>query len=304
MNIIKPPIINLTLLRRANSTGVHLFDDTIKVINGLLTRAGFKCHLSNNQIYPEALNIVVGAGMPGSPSIAELRQFSSPRNTIIFNTEQLGSNSVLITKEYLKLLCDYVVWDYCNENIQALKSLTKTDICCHEFPIVPDNSLGISLDDIPRPRHFDYDFAFYGAIDVPRRQAILQHLHQNGLKIKLIHGAFGHTLSLQLLDCKAVLNLHAYETGLFEIGRCLRPMAIGIPVVSEDSIFPHQVDWSTSGIIFDHKDNLLATCQSLISDSRMQQQSQRQMLSFVNHSRWPLVAAEIFNESLNDLQQR
>ena len=298
------PSLNIAFLKRTANNTQSVFDDSVGAIQGMLERAGFPAHVSYNTIVPEAVNIVVGAGMPGTPSLAELRRFTRPNNTIIFNTEQLGSDSILITEEYLRLLADYVVWDYCQDNIETLRQRMGENVTCHEFPIVPPPNFASLPQPLPVPRRFQFDFAFYGAVDVPRRAAILQHLHQHGLRIKLIAGAFGQDLAMQLLDCKAVLNLHAYETGLFEIGRCLRPMALGLPILSETSRFPACVDWANSGIVFAPTEHLLPYAQALVNHVPMQQTACRRMQHFVADVRWPRLAKDILHSTLRQLQQR
>lgn len=294
--------INLAFLRRTNDNRPHLLDDIVTSVLEILQRIGTTVAVSFNKIAPDALNIVVGAGMPGTPSLSELRSFTRPDNTIIFNTEQLGSNSVLITEEYLQLLADYVVWDYCQDNIEVLRQRVGTRLRCHEFPILPPESFGLQLSQLAQNQRYDFDVAFYGAIDVPRRRDALRVLHHSGLSVKLIQGAFGDGLSRQLQNCRLVINLHAYETGLLEIGRCLRPMAMGIPIVSETSRFPVCVDWENSGIVFSPLSDLPDHCRALTRDVRLQQQAQRKMLHFMYSAKWPTLARQILEKSLSQLQ--
>lgn len=294
--------INLTLLRRTSNNGPHLFDDTVSAIQGILQKAGVPVIVSNNMLAPGGLNIIVGAGIPGTPPIEELRKYIRPDNTIIFNTEQINSDSVLITEEYLQLLSEYAVWDYCSDNIDALRQRKPSAFRCHEFPIVPTSAFSMLPQRLPILRSFNYDFAFYGAINVPRRIAILQKFHQNGFRVKLISGAFGNDLVNQLLDCKAVLNLHAYETGLFEIGRCLRPMALNIPILSETSRFPACVDWAHSGVVFAHTEDFLVQAQMLVNDISTQQSALRRMQRFIADRRWSDLARDILYATMRHLQ--
>lgn len=295
------PPIHLAFLKRVADDSPHLFDDTVFALVHLLRRAGVEVHIGYNRIVPDALNLVVGAGMPGTPTLAELRQFARPDNTIIFNTEQLGSSSNLITPEYIRLLQDYVVWDYCQDNINALQRRSPDGVRCHEFPIVPPMEYGVALRELPTDRQFNFDLAFYGAVDIPRRITILQQLHQSGLRVKIISGAFGQALAGQLLDCKAVLNLHAYDTGLFEISRCLRPIAMSIPIISETSLFPASVDWASSGIAFVPTAELHACCQTMVTDIRRQQEAQRRMRYFMHSIRWPELVLKVLADTVQQL---
>ncbi|MRW93644.1 hypothetical protein GJ699_26985 [Duganella sp. FT80W] len=116
------PIINLVLLKRFVTNEPSVFDDTVYSVRYHLQQAGFEVLVSCNVIAPDALNIIWGVGTWGSPTLEQMRQLAKPEYSIIFNMEQLGSDSALVTDEYLQFLSEYRVFDYNQHNIDALQA--------------------------------------------------------------------------------------------------------------------------------------------------------------------------------------
>jgi hypothetical protein len=161
--------------------------------------------------------------------------------------EQLGSESTLVTSEYLNFISKYIILDYNQHNLDILNTINKCE--GYEFPIVPSKKFLFDYQyshSIPK----QYDLAFYGILN-KRREELIRKLTDHGVSIKIIAGKYGAELSSALLDCKFVLNLHYFESAIFEVARCLRPMAMGMPIISEASIMPKITDWSQSGILFE-----------------------------------------------------
>jgi len=238
--------VNLVMVNRFHGRSIWTFEDTMLALAGLLQQAGYETRITANLIVPGAINILFGVGSVFSHSYEEVRQFASPEHTIIFNGEQVESTSGLITSEYLDFLSNYVVVDWCQPNVDAILRRAPSCPGAFELPLFPAPGLAPVA---PRDWIMKFDLAFYGAV-VPRRRAMLDALEAEGISIKYIENVYGPNLSEHLLDCRYVLNLHAYETDLLEINRCLRPMSMGIPVISEASTLPASGDWDDSGIQF------------------------------------------------------
>ena len=62
------------------------------------------------------------------------------------------------------------------------------------------------------------DVLFYGSLN-PRRQAILEELQRRGLKVTTLTGCYGEARDRYIARSKVVLNLHFYESKVFEIVR-------------------------------------------------------------------------------------
>lgn len=233
-----------------------VFDDSILSVAHLVRLCGATPIIRRNSIDPGSLNIVWGAGTHYSPPLDVLLQLCSKSNTIIFNMEQISSDSPLVTQEYIQFLANFRVFDYNIHNIRTLRKSYPL-INAEEFPLLPTPVFCTDHGSVSMERN--YDFAFYGAMN-ERRQYLLKKMQAIGLQIKLIAGIYGPNLSRELAECHAVLNIHAYETSIFETARALRPVAMGIPIVSEVSLMPQIIDWAHAPIRFVQYDDLVEYC--------------------------------------------
>lgn len=249
-------IVNLCTFGHPDRKVSGVFDDTIYSVAHLVRLCGAIPVISRNTIDPGALNILWGAGTHQSPSFASLLEHCNEFNTIIFNMEQINSGSPLVTEEYLHFLSLFRVLDYSFHNILALRK-SYPFIRAEEFPLLP--SPEFSYDHESTKSNFSYHFAFYGAMN-SRRKYVLENIQKHGVRIKIIEGMYGKQLSKELLECHAVLNIHAYEAGIFESARALRPVAMGIPMVSEASHLPQLIDWRSAPIKFVDYDALVSYC--------------------------------------------
>ena len=152
-----------------------------------------------------------------------------PNNSIIFNTEQIGSlnlnkkwiNRIIkLTKRNIEL------WDYSDFNLQFMYNETK--IKGKLFEIGYQQELNrISLSKSP-----DVDVLFYGAIN-ERRKRIIDKLVENKIKVKCLFGVYGENRDKWIANSKLVLNMHMYDSKVFEIIRVFYLMTNSVPVVSE-----------------------------------------------------------------------
>jgi hypothetical protein len=209
--------------------------------------------ISRNSVDPQALNIIWGVGGHHSPALDSILQYCNHKNTIIFNMEQLGSISPLVNDQYLEFLTHFRVLDYSFHNIKELRKRFPF-IDAEEFPILPSSEFSY---DFTRTQPIEqYDYAFFGLIN-ERRANILEQLLSSNVKVKIITNKYGQDLATELLGCKAVLNIHAYDSSIFETSRMLRPIAMGFPVLSEKSLLPQLIDWEKAPIIFSNYNDLV-----------------------------------------------
>lgn len=270
------PTFNLLSLR----VGVEpyedsYFDETMLCVSYALRSAGFKVVQSVNRYVEGAINVIWGAGTHLFPDLSSVRRVAKPSGTVIFNMEQLGGESPLLTSGYFEFLSDYVVWDYNLANLLhvGLRGRSQRGI---EFPVSPCQALaGVELEE---PGDDWFDVVFYGARNA-RRERLIASLVDRGVRVKW-PSAFGRKLVPDLRASTLVLNVHAYSTAIFEMTRVLRPVAMGIPVVSETSVMPEGVDWARSGIVFADYSRLGEACVALLEDSRQQLRMARRSIAF------------------------
>ena len=155
---------------------------------------------------PSSRTIIFGAHLLDAASARAV-----PADAIIFNSEQIDADSPWLSGPYMEVLRTHHVWDYSAENVQRL-----TQRGVHTVQHVP---LGY-LPELSRiaPAAQDIDVLFYGSVN-PRRQFILEALQRRGLKVTALTGCYGEARDQLIARSKVVLNLHYYESKVFEIVR-------------------------------------------------------------------------------------
>jgi protein O-GlcNAc transferase len=155
---------------------------------------------------PSSRTIIFGAHLLDADAVRAV-----PADAIIFNSEQIDADSPWLSGPYMETLRTHQVWDYSAENAQRLAQRG-----VHAVRHVP---LGY-LPELSRiaPAVEDIDVLFYGSLN-PRRQVVLEELQRRGLKVAALTGCYGEARDQFIARSKVVLNLHYYESKVFEIVR-------------------------------------------------------------------------------------
>jgi protein O-GlcNAc transferase len=155
---------------------------------------------------PSSRTIIFGAHLLDVDSVRTV-----PADAIIFNSEQIDADSSWLSGPYMETLRTHQVWDYSAENAQRLAQ--------RGVPAVQHVPLGY-LPELSRiaPAVEDIDVLFYGSVN-PRRQFILEELQRRGLKVTVLTSCYGEARDQFIARAKVVLNLHFYESKVFEIVR-------------------------------------------------------------------------------------
>ena len=170
-----------------------------------LVRAGYRASLEGPVIPGEQV-IVLGAHLVDAAD-----PIPCPTGTIIYNTEQMSDESAWRTSHYLGLLKAYQVWDYSVRNVERLEALGVTRVTHVPVGYVPELARIQSVEE-------DIDVLFYGSLN-ERRQCILDELRQRGLEVVAVFGVYGAERDDLIARAKVVINIHYYESKIFEIVR-------------------------------------------------------------------------------------
>lgn len=290
--------INICIIKQITTSYPSVFEDSANCLSHTLKKIGINNTISQNTIDPGVPNIIFGVGAGNTIPIKKFKEIAKPNKTIVFNMEQIGSTSSFTNDEYLELLSEYITLDYNQENINATLKITRKSTPGFECPLGPNLFLKTNQT-TPKNQGINFDIAFYGAMNEARLRKI-EKLKKLGLKIKIINQAYGEFLSDALIDCKAVLNLHYYETHIFESARALRPTAIGIPIISEPSVLPTTIDWLESGVFFTDED-FYADLMMIIKDNDRLTELSRRSLFFSKNEKWLPTADEIIRRTIIEL---
>ena len=252
-----------------------VFSEVALCLRDAISKAGYKCQYCVNSSGPYEWSIVLGAKEESA-----IFQSLNQERVILFNFEQLQSNSVLVTRNYLDFLLRYPVLDYHSKNIEFLsQGAPALEAGKHfELPIVPSTSLLFSEESKPEKY---VDILFFGSSN-DRRKKIIQELKDRGLRVECVAGAYAQELTPAIKRAKVILHIHFYETALIAPLRFLQPLACQIPILSEQSVATSATDWKQSGIQFVAYEDLVDRSIAFLNDPIGQHQSIELNNEFIN----------------------
>jgi hypothetical protein len=150
---------------------------------------------------------------------------------VFMNTEQLTRKRVL--DNIIKINKDnkpFEIWDYSWKNCEIL---AQNGIIAKHVPL---QSPKWYLEKLKAWRTtISYDVGFSGTL-TSRRLTILNQLKERGLKVNTVC-KWGEERDKELATCRIIINIHAGDDyQIFEVARCEPWLAIGVPVISENSL--------------------------------------------------------------------
>ena len=228
---------------------IHVFDEVALGLYYAFKELDIEATLINGNIspldnYPKP--IILGGNL-----IKFYPDMKFPEGAIIFNMEQLHPQSPWLSKEYIELMQTHEVWDYDSQNIEFLKTLGINAKYCG-IGYVPE------LTKI-KPQKEDIDILFIGSLN-DRRLKILRDLHINtNCVVKALFNAYENARDKYIARAKIILNIHFYETKIFEIVRCSYLLANNKFIISEEIDNKKTMDYFKDGIAFTGYDRLIDT---------------------------------------------
>lgn len=183
---------------------------------------GLDAELKWNTVERGARNILIGIHLWGSEQIPHL-----PSDTILVNTEQLSDVFAHWNANLMQWFgLGFPVWDYSDVNINYLRSAGVTQVKKLEI------GYASALRRIQHQATPDVDVLFYGALN-PRRIAILERLDARGLAVKSLFGMYGSERDAWIGRSKVVLNLHQFDSKIFEVVRVFYLLTNSVAVAAE-----------------------------------------------------------------------
>src|SRR6185437_9199996 len=197
--------------------------------------------------------IVLGAHMLDGAALDSL-----PADAIIYNSEQIDSDSRWLTGPYVAALRTHEVWDYSAENVRRLTTLGVPSVQFVPVGYIPEQVR------IPHPSD-EIDVLFYGSVN-PRRQHILDQLKAQGLNVVVLFGKYGEERDAAIARAKVVLIVHYYESKIFEVVRAAYLLSNRKAVVAEigpDTFVEPDLRGAVRGVPYEH---LVGACVELARD--------------------------------------
>ncbi len=179
--------------------------------------------------------LVTGAPLAGHQCIVFGAQhafrlgITLPADAIIYNMEQVGSG--WFAPQVVAMYNAHAVWEYSMVNATRYGA-----IGLHPpTALVPFGYHSI-LEAFERKPEADRDIdvLHVGSIN-PRREHVLLQLEARGLKVKRLFGVYGPDRDEKMARCKVLLNVHYYDSAIFEQARVCYAVANRVLVASETS---------------------------------------------------------------------
>jgi hypothetical protein len=224
------------------------FQEVAESIHYALLALGYDSVMTTNFDDPTRRYIVFGSNL-----VSMVPGLTLPANAILFNLEQFSPESTWIEPSLLDLFRSYAVWDYSPVNIGLLAEQGITHVRHVPIGYVPE------LTRIPQDVPQDIDVLFYGSYN-DRRRAILVALEERGVNVQTLFAVYGAERDAMIARSRIVLNLHFFESKIFEIVRVSYLLANGRFVVSErGSDAAHEALYE-SALAFSEYEDLVDTC--------------------------------------------
>lgn len=247
-------IYNVCLIQPEHYEHSGALLEIAELIHCSIRQLGHECSLTSNHVPHDRLNIILGCHLLGLEARTQI-----PNNSIIFNTEQLSDE----TAAWTQAICDWgrhcEIWDYSLKNIEFFRQvgLNKTK----HFKIGYQRE----LDRIQRDKERCIDVLFYGSLN-DRRIKILQALEAEKVVVKTLFGVYGAQRDEWIAKSKVVLNMHYYQSALFEIVRTFYLLTNQVAVVNErggeTTLDPHLVD----GLCLVPYERIVSQCLTLLKN--------------------------------------
>ena len=219
------------------------------------------------------INIIIGGPKQLMETVDGL---SSPYN-VVFNFEQLRSDSQIVNQDYIAWLKDRIVFDYHTKNIAYLKEINGDVQAAYEIPLATSPLLNYFPE---TPNTGEVDVLFFGSPS-ERRTHVFDQLKNAGLKVELVSGAYGRELAPAIKRAKLILHVHFCQTALFPFMRFMQVIPCGIPILCENSTMSASTDWHGSGITFAPYEKLVeAVHEMLAKDPKVLNVAANKMIKF------------------------
>lgn len=251
------PRVQIVVIRPSEFIHSGTFLELAETIYEGLQSLGASVGMAENHFDSEAVNIVLGWHL-----LEPKQEKGLPAQCILYNLEQMSNENLSMLKRLIQLSEKCEIWDYSLRNINILHEMGFPGSIHH----VPIGTMP-ALSRIPKLEVQDIDVLFYGSGN-PRRAKILEDLLKTGLQVHWVFGVYGEERDALIARSKVVLNLHFYETKIFEMVRVSYLWANKKAVVSELSP-DTEIDPELEGAArFVPYEQIVTACQLLVADHR------------------------------------
>jgi len=212
----------ITLIRPQGYLHTEAFRELAETLQAGFESLGHASRIIENSFDPARTNLILGAHL-----LTPEQMQGIPSGSVIYNLEQLGGAQ--LRPAYYELAARYQIWDYDVRNIGHWEQFN-----CACPPIHVPIGYVPELSRIKASPEQDIDVLFYGSLN-ERRNRVLNALKDAGIKVHTAFGVYGKDRDDLIARSKLVLNIHFYDSKVFEIVRVSYLLANSKAVVTECS---------------------------------------------------------------------
>lgn len=255
---------NVTLIQPNDYIHSFALLEAAEYINIRINQSGHESVLTKNHLERNRANVVIcGHLIP-----EELLKID--QKLIIFNSEQLPEDSVWTSPHYRNLLDNSYVWDYSPANLLKMK---------HSNTQLIDFYYCDQLSRLEIKKPAKYDLVFYGSIN-ERRKKILDQIVKSGLRVKVIFGAYGGERDSLIAESRAVLNLHYYDSQIFQQIRAFYPLTNRVPIISENYPLNSAPDIYKESIFLNEEEAIEDYAPRILSSINFEAEAEKKLAQF------------------------
>jgi hypothetical protein len=239
--------------------GLYGYREVIETVKWGLQGMGFDVTILENFGAANRTNIIFGAQMM---SESDLGAF--PRDTIVYNFEQISGLEVNDVKPILKFAAErFRIWEYSEANISTWSKLRSARDVVH----VPVGWAPI-LKRIEKRVPQDIDVLIYG-LPGRLRLEIFHELCHRGVKCLFVSGMYGAPRDELISRAKLVLNLNLHDfSRIFEIVRVSYLLANAKAVVADRQPGTYIERGLEEAVAFAPPHQVADVCLALLNDDR------------------------------------
>lgn len=248
---------NICVIKPINYIHSEAFIELAELIKYSLQDLGHEAEINVNQTFLDARNILIGIHLLDPKHIKQ-----TPKTSIILNTEQIYSDTTTWNKNIFEWVKNFETWDYSERNILKLRELGVENPKHLRIGFHP------KLARLKKATVQDIDVLFYGSMS-DRRQKIIDALVATGMNVKAVFGVYSGERDELISRAKVVLNLHNYDSQIFEIVRVFYLVTNRKAVVCEVGANTSIDSCYATAIYASPYDDLVTSCKKLVADDHL-----------------------------------
>lgn len=202
---------SIVVIEPKGYTHARGWDELVELLLWGFQGAGIDCCYKVNSFERSRVNIIIGAYLldpENEPFV--------PKDSIFFNTEQIAQHSEIFDHRHIMNIRFWAqkhfrFIDYNQFNIATLEKWGASEVQVLKLGFSP------SLHRIKKEKS-KYDCIFYGGL-TPRRKEISDRIIDSGINLKWLYGIFGEERDSFISKSRFALNMHLYESQIFEVVR-------------------------------------------------------------------------------------